>query len=265
MPARKEATFLLDTDTLFKSVRNKLLESSEEAVVVLALWIIRPDPRSIDETVEYMPLEQCFHLLLEMNAELIPVTLVLSMDEKSGEKVDILDVQPTAAACEQIAATVIKRQLGLDETMLARSHPPIKISVEVPLCIVEHQTPPARVVSVFCKGCCEVSQSIAPQRVRPQVESYRQQCRTTSIESPWRAYLDLDFRVTEKRRSNEVLDALKEEYRRTSTAHRWQHETQRGTGVFVVVDVEDFLRPSKTLHQSRELTRVAKAVDFEAH
>ena len=56
MPARKEATFLLDTDTLFKSVRNKLLESGKEPVVVVALWIIRPDPRSIDETVEYMPL-----------------------------------------------------------------------------------------------------------------------------------------------------------------------------------------------------------------
>ena len=26
------------------------------------------------------------------------------------------------------------------------------------------------------------------------------------VKSPWRAYLDLDFRVTEKRRSNKVLD-----------------------------------------------------------
>jgi hypothetical protein len=56
VPAKKEATFLLDTDTLFKSVRNKLLESGKEPVVVLALWIIRPDPRGIDETAEYMPL-----------------------------------------------------------------------------------------------------------------------------------------------------------------------------------------------------------------
>jgi hypothetical protein len=44
VPARKEATFLLDTDTFFKSVGNKLLESGKEFVVV-ALWIIRPDPR----------------------------------------------------------------------------------------------------------------------------------------------------------------------------------------------------------------------------
>jgi hypothetical protein len=50
----QEATFVPDADTLFKSVGNKLLESGEEAVVVLALWIIRPDPRSI--TLEYMPL-----------------------------------------------------------------------------------------------------------------------------------------------------------------------------------------------------------------
>jgi hypothetical protein len=56
VPARKEATLLLDTDTFFKSVRNKLLESGKEPIVIVALWIIRPDPRSIDKTVEYMPL-----------------------------------------------------------------------------------------------------------------------------------------------------------------------------------------------------------------
>src|SRR3954471_3386685 len=126
--------------------------------------------------------------------------------------------------------------------------PPIKISVEVPLCIVEHQTFPARVALVFRKGCREVSQSVAPQRVRPQVEPYRQQCRTTSVKSPWRAYLDLDFRVTEKRRSNKVLDTLKKEYRRTSTAHRWQHQAQRGVGVFIEVDIENFSRSPKTFH-----------------
>ena len=95
--------FLLDTGTLFKSVRNKLLESGKEPIVVVALWIIRSDPRSIDETVEYMPLQQCFHLPLELHAELIPVTLVLSMDEKGSKQVDVLDVQPAAAAREQIA------------------------------------------------------------------------------------------------------------------------------------------------------------------
>src|SRR6266567_1649070 len=101
MPARKEATFLLDTDTLFKSVRNKLLESGKEPVVVVALCIIRPDPRGIDET--------------------------------GSKQVDVLDVQPAAAAREQIAAAVFEWQLGLHKTMLARFFPPIKISVEVPL------------------------------------------------------------------------------------------------------------------------------------
>jgi hypothetical protein len=79
------------------------------------------------------------------------------------------------------------------------------------------------------------------------------------------AYLDLDFRVTEKRRSDKVLDTLKKEYRRTSTAHRGQHKTQRGVGVFVVVDIDNFLRSSKTFHQSRELPPVAQTVDFESH
>src|SRR5215510_10221277 len=176
MPARKEATFLLDTDTLFKSVRNKLLESGKEPVVIVALWIIRPDPRSIDETVEYMPLEQCFHLVLELHAELVPVTLLLSMDEEDTKQVDVFDVQPAAAASEQIAAAVFEWQLGLHNTLLARFLPPITISVEVPLCVVEHHAFPPRIVLVSRKGCREVSQSVAPQRVRPQIERYRQQC-----------------------------------------------------------------------------------------
>src|SRR5207245_10601762 len=140
VPARKEATFLLDTDTLFKSVRNKLLESGKEPVVVVALWIIRPDPRSIDETVECMPLEQCFHLVLELHAELAPVTLVLSMDEQGSKQVDVLDVQPAAAAREQIAAAIFEWQLRLHKTMLATCFPPIKISAEAPLCTVVNKT-----------------------------------------------------------------------------------------------------------------------------
>jgi hypothetical protein len=36
VPARKEATFLLDANTLFKSIRHKLLESGKEPVVVAA-------------------------------------------------------------------------------------------------------------------------------------------------------------------------------------------------------------------------------------
>src|ERR1700730_1278750 len=212
-----------------------------------------------------MPLEQCFHLLLELHAKLTPVTLVLSLDEKGSKQVDVLDVQPAAAPSEKIAAAVFEWQLGLHNMVLARFLPPIKISVEVPLCVVEHQTSPARIALVIRKGCREVTESVAPQHVRPQVEPYRQQCRTMNVKSPWRAYLDLDFRVTENRRSNKVLDTLKKEYRRTSTAHRGQHKTQRGVGVLVVVDIKNFLRSSKTFHQSRELTPVAQTVDFESH
>jgi hypothetical protein len=35
--------------------------------------------------------------------------------------------------------------------------------------------------------------------------------------------------------------------------------------MFVVVDIENFLRSSKTLHQSRELTPATQTVDFESH
>ena len=62
-----------------------------------------------------------------------------------------------------------------------------------------------------------------------------------------------------------MLDTLKQEYRRTSTAHRGQHKAQRGMGVFVGVDIENFMRSSKTFHQSRELTPVAQTVDFEPY
>src|SRR5438067_12463308 len=109
-----------------------------------------------------MPLEQCFHLRLKLHAELVPVTLVLSMDQKGSKQVDVLDVQPAAAAGEQIAAAVFEWQLRLHNKMLLGFLPPIKISVEVSLCIVEHQTFAARIVSVSRKGCREVSQSVAP-------------------------------------------------------------------------------------------------------
>src|SRR5258708_15893338 len=107
-----------------------------------------------------MPLQQCFHLPLELHAELVPVTLVLSMDEKGSKQVDVLDVQPAAAAREQIAAAVFEWQLGLHNTMLARFLPPIKISVEVPLCVIEHQTFPPRIPLVFRNGCPELSHPV---------------------------------------------------------------------------------------------------------
>jgi hypothetical protein len=89
-------------------------------------------------------------------------TLVLSMDEKGSKQVDVLNVQPAAAAREQIAAAVFEWQLGLHNTMLAGFLPPIKISVEVPLCIVEHQTFPARIVSVFRKGIGQALRRLIP-------------------------------------------------------------------------------------------------------
>ena len=35
--------------------------------------------------------------------------------------------------------------------------------------------------------------------------------------------------------------------------------------MFVVVDIENFLRSSETFHQSRELIPVAQTVDFESY
>jgi hypothetical protein len=61
-----------------------------------------------------------------------PVTLVLSMDEKGSKQVDVFDVQPAAAARQQIAAAVFEWQLGLHKTMLARFLPPIKVRSKSP-------------------------------------------------------------------------------------------------------------------------------------
>src|SRR5262245_46478869 len=109
-----------------------------------------------------MPLEQRLHLRLKLHPELFPVTLVLSMDEKGSKHVDVLDIQPAAATYEQIGAAVFEWQLGLHDTMVARFLPPIKISVEIPLRIVEHQTSPARIALVFRKGCREITQGVSP-------------------------------------------------------------------------------------------------------
>jgi hypothetical protein len=62
-----------------------------------------------------------------------------------------------------------------------------------------------------------------------------------------------------------VLDTLKKEYRGTSVADGGQHKTQRGAGVFVAVEIENFFRSSKTCHQSTELTPITQTVDFESH
>src|SRR5665213_2839156 len=110
-----------------------------------------------------MLFQQCPHLLLELHTERAPVALVLGMDKKGSEKIDVFDVQPAATAGEQIAATVLERQLRLYKTMFVRSPPPIKISVEVAICIVENQTPPARILMMCDEGCREVSQGVSPQ------------------------------------------------------------------------------------------------------
>src|SRR5260370_37222827 len=110
-----------------------------------------------------MPLEQCFRLRLKLHPELVPVTLVLSMDEKGSKQVDVLDVQPAAAAREQIAAAVFEWQLWLHKTMLASFLPPIKISDEGRLCILAHSTSSAWVGLVSRKGCPPRSRRGAPE------------------------------------------------------------------------------------------------------
>jgi len=140
------------------------------------------------------------------------------MDQKGSKQVDVLDVD--------LLPLPVSRSLrpfsngSWDSTTRCLPHPfhQSKFRSKSPSGVVEHQTPPARVAYVFRKRRREVSQSVAPQRVRPQVESYRQQCRTPSVKSPGRAYLNLDCRITEKRRSNKLLDTFEKEYRRPSTA-----------------------------------------------
>src|SRR5215475_1387782 len=86
------------------------------------------------------------------------------MDEEGSKQVDVFDVQPAAAASEQIAAAVFEWQLGLHNTMLARFLPPVKISVEVPLCVVEHQAFPPRIVisQRMSRGLPECSAAACP-------------------------------------------------------------------------------------------------------
>ena len=73
-----------------------------------------------DEAAEHDQRQLFYSFSLDEVGSRVPVTLVLSMDEKGGKQVDVLDVQPAAAAREQIAAAVFEWQLGLHKTMLAR-------------------------------------------------------------------------------------------------------------------------------------------------
>ena len=63
----------------------------------------------------------------------------------------------TTQALIVIGAAVSEWQLWLHKAMLARVlSPPIEIRLEVPLCIVEHQTSSARIVVVFRERCREL-------------------------------------------------------------------------------------------------------------
>jgi hypothetical protein len=70
------------------------------------------------------------------------------MDEESRKNIDILDIQRTRTAREQIAASIIERELRFNKAMGAKSFPPIKLSVEVSVGVIEHQASPARVIKV---------------------------------------------------------------------------------------------------------------------
>jgi hypothetical protein len=61
-----------------------------------------------------------------------------------GDGIAERDPQPRLGV-DRIACSRRLWGLGLHKTLLARSLPPIKVSVEVTLCVVEHQTSPTRV------------------------------------------------------------------------------------------------------------------------
>ena len=101
MPSRKKnSRFLLDAYRLFENIRDQLLESAKELHVVGTFSVASPDPRSVDQTGKQMPIEQRLHILLKLLAELTPIALVLGMDKQRRKKIDVLNVQSTAASDE---------------------------------------------------------------------------------------------------------------------------------------------------------------------
>ena len=73
----------------------------------------------------------------------------------SNPEIQIQACSPGRLGARRSALLAIGFYLGSDALRQ------IKISVEVPFRIVEHQTSPARAVMIFRKGCREVSQSVA--------------------------------------------------------------------------------------------------------
>jgi len=129
---------------------------------------------------------------------LIPVTLGTEHGPRRGS--EQVDVSRCPTCCplpvSRSLRPVFEWQFGLHKTLLVKfPSTNQKFRSEAPLCIVEHQNVSrAGRVSFSAKETSRGLPECSAAGVSdPKLKPYRQQCRTTSVKSPWRAYLDLDF------------------------------------------------------------------------
>ena len=265
--ARGAVRRLLHAGGFLEDVADELLQGIEELPVARPLRPLRPHPRRSDQAGQHVPVEQGVHVLLELLAQARPVALVLGMGEQRRQQVDVLDVDPAAAAAEQVAAAVVEGQPWLDQAVLAvgGARPPLEVALEGAAGVVDDEALAALVVEVAADGGLEVARRVAPKRVRAQIEADAQQRGAARVDPARRAHLDLDLAVAEQRAAGEPLDALQQQHCRARAADRRQHQAQRGLRVTVDVDLERPLRAPEPLHQGNELGPLAQAVNLQAY
>ena len=123
--------------------------------------------------------------LLELLAELTPITLVLRMDKQRRKQIDVLDVQPTAVTDQQIGTTIFEWEFGTDKTILAVAGPlpPLETSVEFASRVIDDEALSSSIAVILTHSCFKIPTAVAPERVRPEVEPYCEERRATQVES----------------------------------------------------------------------------------
>src|SRR5215216_1476362 len=131
-----------------------------------------------------MPVEQRYHLLLKLLAELIPVALVLRMGKQRREKIDVLYVQPAPVTGEQIGTTIFEWQLAPYDTTIAVAGPlpPLKGAVEISPRVIDHEALSSLVATISADRCFEIGAGVAPECVRREVKPYCEERRATQVE-----------------------------------------------------------------------------------
>src|SRR5215218_1716222 len=89
---------------------------------------------------------------------------MFGMDKQRREKIDVLDVQPTAVSGEQIGTTILEWQLEPDKTILAVAGPlpPLEAAVEISFRVIDNEALSPFVATISADCCFKIGAGVAP-------------------------------------------------------------------------------------------------------